>query len=394
MHMPKESQKENRPPREALQLRFERAETRFGRRLQRLIELASASIRRKAGTWQRRLRQAIAHCLRDRARLGEGFKQGLDKRGHKYCRQDGKSVPCPGSGDTSPADSGSAARKSEKKAHRDRLATVDTTYTRRAAAHLEKNDLRKPAIAAAVVRKLVGKMAAVTDEQAVAEAAIAGILGLRLKSHEDRSFDLDGRIGNVDVLVDAKHSERIAGYSEKADSKISKIDEWEKRRRLPAYVALVPGRGLYLHVGIDPAPHPAFIGGKGGETKRGLVKPAELAKYIDGSGKPVPFVELSGRVKSLKEMARIAPEEISRIRSAANRTLVGIKDMKKLNRHVEKQVETARTKTIRKYAAGDPATAAKAIAGLDAEATARAGLEQMTPEQRQALFREFESKKG
>jgi hypothetical protein len=67
--------------------------------------------------------------------------------------------------------------------------------------------------------------------------------------------------------------------------------------------------------------------------------------------------------------------------------------MKKLNRHVEKQVETARTKTIRKYAAGDPATAAKAIAGLDTEATARAGLEQMTPEQRQALFREFESKK-
>jgi hypothetical protein len=218
-------------------------------------------------------------------------------------------------------------------------------------------------------------MAAGTDDQAVTEAAIAGILGLRLKSHEDRGFDLDGRIGNADVLVDAKHSERIAGYSEKADSKISKIDEWEKRRRLPAYVALVPGRGLYLHVGIDPASRPTFIGGKGGQAKRGLVRPVELAHYIDGSGKPLPFVELSTRLKGREDLARITPDEIARIRSGLNRTLSGIKDMRKLNRHVEKQGETARAKLARKCALGDPVVTAKAVAEVNAEATARAGLE-------------------
>jgi hypothetical protein len=168
-------------------------------------------------------------------------------------------------------------------------------------------------------------MASGIDREVVTEAAIAGILGLRLKSHERRGFDLDGRIGAVDVLVDAKQSEGIAGYSENAYTKLGKIDEWEKRRRLPAYVVLVSGRGLYLHVGIDPASRPTFMGKEGGASKRGLVKPAELADYVDGAGKPLPFVELSSRVKSLRDMGSIGTEEIARIRSAANRTLAGIK---------------------------------------------------------------------
>ena len=364
-------------------------EPRFRRRLQRLVELASAGIRRKARTWQQRVRQAVSRCLRNRTRLAEGYKSGVDKRGHEYCRQDGTPVPCPRAGETSPAGPGKAAGKSQETAAQNRQTATDASYARRAAAYLEKRDVRKPAKAAAAVRELVGKMAAGAEPQVVTEAAIAGVLGLRLKSHEGRGFDMDGRIGAVGVLVDAKHSERIAGYSEKADSKISKIDEWEKKRRLPAYVALVPGRGVYLHVGIDPAPHPAFIGGKGGEAKRGLVEPADLVHYIDGSGKPLPFVELSRNTKSLNDMASITPTEIARIRSAMNRTLAGIKDMRKLNRHVEKQVETARTKTIRKYAAGDPATAAKAVAELDAEATVRAGLEKLTAKQRRATVRKL-----
>jgi hypothetical protein len=101
--------------------------------------------------------------------------------------------------------------------------------------------------------------------------------------------------------------------------------------------------------------------------------------------------QFSSRVKSLKNIGSIGTEEIARIRSAANRTLLGIKDMRKLNRHVEKQVKTTRSKLVRKCAQGDATTAARAVAEIDAEAAARAGLERLTPRQRRATVRKLAS---
>jgi hypothetical protein len=59
--------------------RNDSAESRFGRQLQRLIELASATARHKTRTWQQRVRAAVVRCLRNRTRLGEAYKQGIDK---------------------------------------------------------------------------------------------------------------------------------------------------------------------------------------------------------------------------------------------------------------------------------------------------------------------------
>jgi hypothetical protein len=242
---------------------------------------------------------------------------------------------------------GGFAGRPQGKGAVERQKAIDVEYTVKEASHLESADTSSVESIARTLRQVVerGEAAGVTYPVGL-EAAVATLFGARLKSL-GKGFDAIGEFAGFAILLDAKYSESILGYQESLPTKRHKIGEYQATRRIRLYIVMVPGRGLYLHVGIDSETSPAFEGEKGGATKRGLVHPEALARHIDGSGRPLPFVLLSDRFKSLEEMKSATPGDVDAIHQATIRTLKGMKSkMKKLHQHIDAQAQRATDKAV------------------------------------------------
>jgi hypothetical protein len=192
---------------------------------------------------------------------------------------------------------------------------------------------------------------------AVWETVSAAITGGRLQSHGAHVFDLShgGAVAGKHVLEDAKYSDHLAGYYDKADTKAGKAREAKKNPdALPATLVLSRGHGLYFHLGIDPSASPKI-------HARGVTPPRRLAERVDGSGSPLPFVKLSGDHTDLNAVGRIKPKALAAIRKRREEALRGI-DMDKAKQHVAKQIKAANDRGRKILAEDDP------------EATIRAGM--------------------
>jgi hypothetical protein len=270
---------------------------------------------------------------------------------------------------------------------------------------------------------------------AVAECVGSVMFSSKLQSLGDHGFDLRGRLNGRCVLLDVKHSRTIPGYHDKFSGrkggKEYKILEAKNNPDcVPAYLVFVEGRGIYFHVGIDPAQTARFETAKGNPGGRGLSTPRGVAHVINrGKGELVPFVQLSDSFESLHALRHMKPEDLARIKARAAATIRGI-DMDKLRKHLAKQrkaiddelrdmvieddvdgvaravakkdpAKTARaaarqdaTEAAKAIAREDVAETARAAARQDAATTARAGLKAMTPEQRAAFLKELEDELG
>lgn len=215
------------------------------------------------------------------------------------------------------------------------------TYKRRMAARVNGAD-DSPRTAAATIRTAFreGRRAG-ADLPSVNEAAAAALLGTRLQSHGNHGFDTAGEFGDVPLMVDAKSSKK-AGYADKLGHKIAKYKEWQAKGGIPAYLVVSEGHGVYLHVGIDPASSPG-IGGK-----RPVVRPGELARHVDGTGGPVPFVKVSDAWQSVSDIGNATPRQIADLRRNVHKTLEGL-DMKKVQQHVQKQLDEYNEKTAKEF---------------------------------------------
>jgi hypothetical protein len=268
-------------------------------------------------------------------------------------------------------------------------------------------EYRDPAKAAELVREIVsdGRKARIPQAD-ITEAAMAVLLGHKLQSAGKHGYDTVGQPGlwrddEATVRVDVKTS-KVTGYSDKYDTKVHKILEYLKERGLPGYLVLVRGKGVYLHVGIDPASKPKFQVQEGGRSLRGLVEPGKLNDAIKGDGSAIPVVKVASWT-SLESLGKAAEAEINEFRGRVRGSLEGI-DMAKLRRHVNKQIKQAvdgnaddLLKIAPDVVIGKVVKKArkKALKALAAEApieTVKAGLAAMTPEEREALLRELNGK--
>ncbi len=279
---------------------------------------------------------------------------------------------------------------------------------------------RSPAKAEALIREIVrdGEKAKIPGPD-VAEVAIAALLGHDLLSHGRHGFDTvspagwwrgDGTVARVDGKLS-----RSNGYADKYDSKLGRILEYLEKRGVPAYLVIAKGHGVYLHVGIDPSETPRLYEQGGKTARRGVVAPERLNNGIDGKGGPVPFVKLAGW-DNIHDLGGATKEQITQLRRRVQ-TALGSLDMKKLKRHVNRQIDAATDQnvddllkivpkkvirkavekdvraTARAAAAKDVGATARAAAAKDSATTARAGLDAMTAEEREAIFREYVRKK-
>jgi hypothetical protein len=272
---------------------------------------------------------------------------------------------------------------------------------------IRSGEYRDPAKAAQLVSEIVadGKKARIAPSD-IAEAAMAVLLGHDLQSAGEHGYDTVGRAGlwrddKTIVRIDVKTSE-IAGYADKYDAKVHKIQEYLEKQGLPAYLVMVKGKGVYLHVGIDPASKPKFHATGDGKSLRRLVEPEELSGAIKGNGGAIPVVKVANWT-DLQDVGKATKGEIKKFRERIRNSLEDI-DMAKLKRHVDKQIKQAvkgNTEDLFKIAPDvmidkvvteAPKETARALAAAAPEEAARAGLAALTPEQRAALFREFNGK--
>jgi hypothetical protein len=249
--------------------------------------------------------------------------------------------------DRSSAGAAGSADQTSAPAEQRRQKSIDVAYIRKQMSRLQSVNASDPEAVAKALRGVIGRAKKEKAGKTVTlEAAVAALFGARLKSLET-GFDAEGTVAGFPVLLDAKYSSSVFGYQESARNKGHKILEYKATGSIPLYVAMVPRKGLYLHVGIDPETSPAFEGEKGGSTKRGLVGPEDLAAFVDGSGKPLPFVQLSSRFKSLKSMIRATPADVAATHDVVARTLKGLeRKMKKLHQHIDAQAKRGSIKSV------------------------------------------------
>src|SRR5262249_52431789 len=139
------------------------------------------------------------------------------------------------------------------------------------------------------------------------------------------------------VLLDVKLASEDK-YTDKYSTKVNKILGYLKEKGLPAYLVIVKGQGVYLHVGIDPAVEPK-LQLKGGEGTRHVVEPSQLNDAIKGDGSAVPLVKVADW-DSADALLHTKPAHVAKFRERVRASLENI-DMKKLHKHVEKQSEQA-----------------------------------------------------
>jgi hypothetical protein len=191
-----------------------------------------------------------------------------------------------------------------------------------------------------LIAKLVshGRKAKVPS-YAVWECVLAVLTGGKLHSHEKHGFDEHAEIADHQVIVDAKYSTTSPGYHERRANKVAKTAESEANPdAIPVYIPMARGHGIYLHVGFDPSENPTFQTRRGKRGGRGLASPEQVARAIDGSGRPVPFVKLSGEYRSLDELRHITESGYRRIERRLKRTIGGI-NMANGKEHFRKQRE-------------------------------------------------------
>lgn len=304
-------------------------------------------------------------------RILENYVQGTTSDGKPYCHQDGTPVPC-GHDDGGKANSPAAGTadnkdwvnepKSEAEAQHQKQTA--NQFRKRAAEQIGDNVNRTPKERCELIASLVtaGRNGQV-PKWAVWESIAAVITNSRLASHKKHVFDLDSdrEVGGKLVREDAKYSKRSPGYHDKHDTKAAKSAEAKKHpERVHGLLAFANGHGLYLHVGIDPSSSPTFQTAKGNEGGRRLVEPEELGKQIDGSGRPLPFVQLSGKIKDLDGWEHVTPEDLAEIEGRREATYRGI-DMSTAKEHFAKEAKASNER------------ARKILAEDDPEATIRAG---------------------
>jgi hypothetical protein len=216
--------------------------------------------------------------------------------------------------------------------------------------------------------------AADIPESAVAEAAMAALLGHKLTLSGQHAFDTRAPAGqwrkDAEVLLDVKVSKGDK-YTEKFTTKARKIKEYLNTESLPAYLVMAKGHGVYLHVGIDPAKDPK-LQLKNGQGKRRVVEPRQLSAAITGHGDGIPLVKLADWDRP--EAIRAAtPEQVANLRQRVRTSLEGI-DMKKLHKQVDQQRQAAAKGNIDLTWQIAPEMMIDKVAAEDPEATTKAGM--------------------
>jgi hypothetical protein len=234
-----------------------------------------------------------------------------------------------------------------------------------AAKEINDGKARTPHERCKLIAKLVRRQLRYgAPEWAAWEAIAAVVTNSQLESQGGHIFDLsrEEKVGGKDVMEDGKYSAGDAGYAEGNRSKARKIRHAKQNPdRIPGSLVLSKRHGVYLHVGIDPHPTPAFKTEAGNESNRGVVDPEELGKRIDGSGDLIPFVKLSDRFKTISAWKRVTPADLEQIAGRRESAYRGI-NMEKAKKHFAKQQKAAMDETRQIIAEDDP------------EETVRAGL--------------------